>query len=127
MKKLIARIVVPLCVSIICTAANAEARVLEVWTCKLNEGQSLDNVRTENGKWVAYVNKSVSGGDIQSFLVTPVVGAQGGFMYVDSFPSMDAWIATKDAMTKGEGLAIDEALGEVATCASNSLYSSEEN
>jgi hypothetical protein len=126
MKKFLARMLMPLCVAVICTTANADSRTLEVWTCKVNDGRSLDDVKSENGNWVKFVNRTVAGGDIESYVVTSIVGAQGQFLYVDSFPTMAAWIATKDAMSKGEGLAIEAALNEVATCESNSLYNSEQ-
>ena len=126
MKKLLMRVMLPLSMVVVCAAANADSRVLEVWTCELNDGESMDGVKSENVNWLKYVNKSVAGGDIQSYVLTPVVGAQGTFMYVDSFPSMAAWIAAKEAMTKEEGMAIEQALNEFSTCESNTLHNSEQ-
>jgi hypothetical protein len=68
----------------------------------------------------------VDGGGIISYVVSPLVGTQGQFMYVDSLPSMDAWIAMKAALSTEEGVAIEAALAEVASCDSNSLHISEE-
>ncbi len=126
MKKLLARIMLPLSVVVMCTAASADSRTLEVWSCSLNEGQTMDDVKAENRNWLGYVNRSVTDGGIQSYVVTPLVGDHRTFMYVDSFPSMAAWVATKDALAKEEGVAIEEALGKLATCTSNSLHSAEE-
>lgn len=126
MKNLIARVMLPFSVVVMCAAASADSRTLEVWSCTLNDGQSMDDVKAENRNWLSYVNRSVAGGGIQGYVVTPVVGDHRQFMYVDSFPSMAAWIATKEAMAKEEGVAIDEALGKLATCVSNSLHNSEE-
>ncbi len=126
MKKLIARVMLPLSVVVMCAAAGADSRTLEVWSCSLHEGQSMDDVKAENSNWLRYVNRAVADGGIQTYVVTPVVGDHRKFMYVDSFPSMAAWIATKEALTKEEGVAIEEALGKLATCTSNSLHNAEE-
>lgn len=126
MKCFLTKIVLPLCVVLMCATANADLRTLEVWTCTVNEGQSLDDVKSGNANWLEFVNRAVEGGDIQSYVVTPIVGTLDQFMYVDSFPSMAAWIATKEAIATEEGIAVEAALAQFATCESNSLYNSEE-
>jgi hypothetical protein len=125
MKSYLAKMIVPLCI-VLCATAHAEERVVEVWTCTMNEGHSLDEVKSENANWLEFVNRTVDGGGIISYVVSPLVGTQGQFMYVDSLPSMDAWIAMKAALSTEEGVAIEAALAEVASCDSNSLHISEE-
>ncbi|MEX2122750.1 MAG: hypothetical protein WD795_02575 [Woeseia sp.] len=126
MKSLLTKIVLPLGVLVLCAAANADTRTVEVWSCTVNEGHSLDDVKSGNRDWLEFVNGNVDGGGIQSYVLTPVVGALGAFMYVDSFPSMAAWIATKEALTTEEGMAVEAALAKVAACESNTLHNSEE-
>lgn len=112
----------------ICAAASADPRVDEVWTCKISDGKTMDNVRAANSKWVVFINANVKGGDITSHIVTPIVGdaSTGTFIYVDSFPSLASWSVAKQA-TDGnkEGEALDAELAEVANCSENRLYSSE--
>jgi hypothetical protein len=127
MKKFLSRIMLPLSMIAICAAANADSRIVEVWTCVLNDGQSMDGVKTGNGNWLKYVNSAVDGGGILSYVLTPVVGAQGTFMYVDSFPSAAAWIAAKEALLQEEGVAVEEALNVFSTCESNTLHTSEQS
>lgn len=113
----------------ISTAAQAD-RVEEVWTCKVQEGKSMDDVRAANWKWVKYINANVEGGDISGSIATTIVGGleMGAFIYVDSFPSLESWAAARRALQKNdEGKAVDAELIAAATCAENRLYSIEKS
>lgn len=126
----IAMVVVALCGVSAAVADHHEAsqdRVVEIWHCKVEEGKSMDDVKAANSKWVKHVNATVEGGDISSYILTPVVGKRGGFMYADTFPSMEAWNGTREAMKVGDGPAIDKELEEVADCSSNTLHSSHQS
>ena len=103
--------------------AGAHTRIEEVWTCTIKDGKTMEAFQAVNLKWVRFVNDNVEGGDIHSYVATSVVGAQGQFVAIDSFPSMDSWTAHKVLLQKAEGLALDAAFEEVSTCSSNSLYS----
>ena len=107
--------------------AQADTATVEIWKCKLNEGKTMDDVATANGKWVKYMNASVKGGDILSYGLATVVGNAEMFLYSDVFPDMKAWVASKAAIESDEGQAIEKELNAVATCASNSLYLSTEH
>jgi hypothetical protein len=63
------------------------------------------------------------GGDINSYVLTPLVGKRGGFTYVDSYPSLESWTAGQ-ALESEELTAIEAELNEVATCSSNALHNS---
>ncbi len=110
-----------------CLTASASTRINEVWTCTVNKGKTIDDVKMANHKWVKYVNKAVKGGDIQSYVATTIVGERKNFVYVDSFPSMESWTAQKAAMGKDAGKKLEEFLSTVAKCQSNSLYSVEKS
>ncbi len=112
---------------VVANAQDAVERIVEVWTCTLNDDQTQEDVQTTNTKWVAFMNAQVEGGDIQSYVLTSIVGNTEGFLYVDSFPDMRAWIAAKAASETDEGQAIDAELDVVATCSSNTLHQSTES
>jgi hypothetical protein len=126
MQSLLTKVLLIVVVLGICLAANAGTRVDEVWRCTLNEGKTLEDVHAANGAWVKFVNAKVEGGDIHSYVATSIVGDSTQFLYVDSFPNMKAWIATKAEIETEQGQAIEAALNEIASCSSNSLYSSTE-
>jgi hypothetical protein len=114
----------------VCTTAVAETgntATVEVWKCTLNDGKTMDDVATANGKWVKFINANVEGGDIHSYGQTALVGDQESFLYIDVFPDMKAWIAGKAALSSDEGKALEAELTKVASCSSNSLYSSTEH
>jgi len=127
MKSITTKVISLFILSGFCLTATAGTRINEVWTCTINEGKSLDDVKTANHKWVKYVNKEVKGGDIQSYVANAIVGKQNKFVYVDSFPSMESWTAQKAAMDKDSGKKLEEELSKVAKCQSNSLYSVEQS
>ena len=114
----------------VCTAVSAETSdtaTVEIWNCTLNDDKTMDDVASANGKWVKFINANVEGGNIQSYGQTAVVGDQETFLYIDVYPDMKAWIAGKDVLDNDEGKAIEAELNEVASCSSNSLYSSTEH
>jgi hypothetical protein len=122
---LLAGILFGVCTTVI--ADTSDTATVEIWNCTLNDGKTMDDVAAANGKWVKFMNANVEGGDIHSYGQTAVVGEQGTFLYIDVFPDMKAWIASKAAIESEEGQALEAGLNEVASCSSNSLYSSTEH
>ena len=112
----------------ICSIAYADTTIDEVFTCQLNEGKTMDDLREVNARWVKFMNANVEGGNISGNIVTTIVGdlTPGRFLFVDSFPSLESWTAAKSATTgNAEGEAIDAVFGAVTTCTESGLYSSE--
>lgn len=103
----------------------AGTRVEQVWTCTVNDGKTMKEVKALNNKWVAYVNKAVKGGDIQSYVATAIVGKTGHFIFVDSFPNMAAWAGKEDAMKAEAGQKLEAHFNELTNCSSSALYSVE--
>jgi hypothetical protein len=129
MKSLIAvAVVAGLALGVAAAYADSHERIVVIWTCKLNEEKTQDDVQTANKKWVKLMNDTVEGGDIRSFVLTTVIGSDTEvFLYADSFPSMESWNASRKVIQSEAGQAIEAELNEVATCSSNSLYESEES
>jgi len=57
--------------------AQSSDRVVEIWTCTVNDGKTIEDVRNANSKWVEHQNATVEGGDIHSYVLTSVVGMNG--------------------------------------------------
>lgn len=107
-------------------SAFSETDTLVIWTCTLNDGKTMDDVAAANGRWVKYQNRVNEGATIRSWGAESIIG-DTGFVYIDSFPSLEVWSAARDAMEAEEGVAIGDALDEAATCSSNSLYEATEH
>jgi hypothetical protein len=106
--------------------AVADSTVRVVWICSVNDGKTMDDVRTSNSAWVRFMHANVDDA-ISSTILTPVVGniEAGRFIFADDFPSYDVWNEAREASETDEGQAIDAAINEAATCDSNSLHSAE--
>jgi hypothetical protein len=98
--------------------------VTEVWTCTLNDGRTAEEVQAIGKKWVAVVRKISGNDEITSSYVTSVVGDTGNFLWVDTYPSLEAWAAAQTAIADSEEYAaVSEELNEAETCSGNRLYS----
>ena len=125
--KIVAGLVLVLVVSTVSMAAPADTRTLQLWTCTVNDGKMPADVQAMNAKWLKFVNSKVKGGDIRSFVLTPVVGELGKFMFIDSYPSVESWAAQVTALATPEGVALEAEFNTVNTCTSSSESSSTES
>lgn len=92
----------------------------EVWDCELEDGKTIEDVQAVNTKWLAWVRKNVNK-DINSAVLTAVVGDQDGFIFVDTYPSLAVWSAVKEALDTEEGQAIEAGFVDVSECDNNRL------
>jgi hypothetical protein len=111
-------------VGMVSAVANAETRTLQLWTCTMNTGKTQADVQAVDTKWVKFINSKVKGGDIHSSIAVPVSGELNFFMFIDSFPSIEAWAAQQTAMATPEGLALLAEFDAVSKCTVANLYSS---
>ena len=118
--------------SAVCEAQVAEEdRIVEIWTCTLNEGYSMEDIESTSIRWLDLV---LSGGatDVDSYRLSHLVGTMRGhepaedvtscFLFVDSFPGVASWMAAKRAETTPEGQEIMAAFTQSNTCGTNTLY-----
>jgi len=96
--------------------------VAEVWTCKVNDEKSLDDVQTVNSKWLALVREHVSK-EISSSVVSAIVGDATSFLFVDSYPDLATWEKTKTYLRDNDE--VDDLFADVSECSQNTLYNSE--
>jgi len=111
-------------------------RIVEIWTCTLNDGYSMDDVEDISGRWEALVRSS-GATDVQSFRLTHLVGTMRGhepaedvtssFLFVDSFPDVTSWVAAKRAENTSEGQELIAEFTQANTCSSNALYRSRQS
>ena len=118
-------LVIVLGLSVCAAYADSQERTVVIWKCELNEGKTAADVQAVNAKWVKLVNANAEG-EIRSYVLSTIVGHSGTFLYVDSFPSGEAWVGARAAMKSEEGKALDKEFEEAAKCSSNSMYESEQ-
>ncbi len=56
-------------------SASSDTRIVQVWSCTLKEGRSVEDLQSIHAKWKAWANKQSYGGGIEARIATPVVSA----------------------------------------------------
>lgn len=127
--KLVTRMLLIAAAGMLSAVGHAETRTLQLWTCTVNTGKTLADVQAVDSKWVKFVNDKVKGGDIHSSIVTPITGSGNldQFMFLDSFPSIEAWAAQQTVMATPAGVALNAEFDAVTKCSAGNLYSSKES
>jgi hypothetical protein len=123
MKKLLLAIVF-LAAPGLALADAGDSRVIELWSCALKDGKTMEQVAAHNSKWLAFVRKAVAEGDVNSYGLQSIVGENTSFMFVDSYPDLQAWGAVKGALESDEGKALEAGFAELSECTKNRLYKS---
>ena len=110
-----------LAVAFLCGGTAFADDYREVWQCTAKDGKTLEDIQAVNSKWLKWMRKNVDK-NINSALLTAVVGNLDGFVFVDSYPSLDAWSKGRGAQDGNEDMdEINDAFDEVLTCSENSL------
>ncbi len=106
-------------------AANADTRVVQVWTCTLNDGKSLEDLNAVHGNWLAWANSQSYGGDIRGLVAAPIVSDDlSVVLLIDSYPDFETFAADSVAyFNSDEGQALEAAYSAVGPCTSNIVYS----
>lgn len=111
---------------VLALSAVADSRVDSVWNCELNEGKEMKDVHAANAQWVSHMNSVIDGGGITSGTETAIVGNQGNFYFVDSYPSLSTWAAAQEYTDSDEGkAAMEEIQGQfedLFECKDNELF-----
>ena len=118
--------------SAVCEAQVAEGeRIVEIWTCTLNDGNSMEDIESLNARWLDLI-LSEGARDVDSYRLSHLVGTMRGheptedvtssFLFIDSFPDVASWMAAKRAEVTPEGQEIMAAYTQLNTCGTNTLY-----
>ena len=75
------------------------AEYVNVYTCEMKEGAEMDDVQAANSKWLKWVQDNVDE-SIKSSVGTSVVGNQEIFIFVDTYPSLTVWAATRPTRSR---------------------------
>ena len=127
MKKII---IAPFTVSVmfLFTAPAYADSIVQLWSCKLNDGKTGDDLVAVSSAWLKAA-KSMEGGDaIEAYLEFPIAAEteDGEFTFVMVVADTKTWgVFNNDYLDSPAGEA-EEAWGEVATCSVSSLWASVE-
>ena len=108
----------------LCLADSHESSIVEMWKCKLKDGKKMEDLEANNTKWLALARKNTGNDEVNSYILSTVVGSQETFQYADIYPDMATWSAAKSAEESEEGKAIEAVFDELSDCTDNRLYKS---
>ncbi len=111
------------------TAPAYADSIVQLWSCKLNDGKTGDDVVAASSAWLKAAKSLVGGEDLEAFLDFPIAADAGSgdftfVMVVADTKTWGVWWGSED--TDPAMQEADEAWSEVATCSSSSLWASVE-
>jgi len=105
--------------------ASAEPAV-QVLDCKLNDGKTSDDAHALNAKWLKWAHATAGTDEITSSYVSAIVGDFGGFMWVDSYPSLAVWATIAEAELEDDDPELSAGFEALQTCSSSRLLRPEQ-
>jgi len=102
--------------------------ILQLWSCKLNDGKTGADVIAASSAWLKAAKTNEGGEDIEVFVDFPIAADAGDddFTFVLVVADTKTWgVFNQDYLDSPAGEA-EEAWSEVATCSVSSLWESVE-
>ncbi len=110
------------------TAPAYADSIVQLWSCKLNDGKTGDDLVAASSAWLKAAKTNEGGEDIKAFLEFPIAAHAGDddFTFVLVVADTKIWgVFNYDYPDSPAGEA-EEAWSEVATCSVSSLWASVE-
>ena len=93
--------------------------------CELKDGSTKDDAMEINARWLKWARATGGSDEITSSYVSTVIGDLGGFMWVDTYPSLEVWAAVQTAWSNSdEAAALEDVFEANETCSGSRLYRS---
>ena len=108
------------------TAPAYADSILQLWSCKLNDGKTGADVIAASSAWLKAAKTNEGGEDIEVFVDFPIAADAGDddFTFVLVVADTKTWgVFNQDYLDSPAGEA-EEAWSEVATCSVSSLWES---
>ncbi len=106
----------------------ANADVVEVWQCQLNDGKTFDDLGKASSARLAAVKSMDGGAEVKAFHNYRVVASvdDNDFLFISITPNLAVWGKLANAYPDSAAQQADVTWGEVAECEGNSLWNSVE-
>ncbi len=100
--------------------------VLHIWSCKLNDEKTEDDLMKASSAWLKVAKGMDGGADINAFVSYAIFSnapnrEDGSFSFVLRTPDLKSWAALFNDYPDSPLGKADQAWGEVATCSDSSL------
>ena len=119
------KIITLLTLSILSFGINASA--VAIYTCDLEEGKTIDEVKAANSKWVKAVN-NLSELEVSSYVLEPIVSSDmEGFTFIDTYTDEVAWATVNREIRSGALSELSDLFEGLSECPSVTLHNSKES
>jgi hypothetical protein len=119
------KIITLLTLSILSFGISASA--VAIYTCDLEEGKTLDEVKAANSKWVKAVNE-LSESAVSSYVLEPIVSSNmEGFTFIDTYTDEVTWATVNREIRSGALSELSDLFEGLSECPSVTLHNSEES
>ena len=110
------------------TAPAYADSIVQLWSCKINDGKTEDDLVAASSAWLKAAKTNEGGEDIEAFLDFPIAADNGDddFTFVLVVADTKVWGAFNHDYFDSPAGEAEEAWGEVATCSVSSLWASVE-
>jgi hypothetical protein len=110
------------------TAPAYADSIVQLWSCKINDGKTEDDLVAASSAWLKAAKTNEGGEDIEAFLEFPIAADNGDddFTFVLVVADTKVWGAFNHDYFDSPAGEAEEAWGEVATCSASSLWASVE-
>jgi len=95
--------------------------IVAAYTCKLKEGKKQEDVQAVNSKWLKWVRENVNE-NIESSFGSAVVGDQGIFLFIDTYPDLNTWASAQTALDSDAASDLEDMFDDVSECSENRLW-----
>lgn len=105
---------------------QADSRIQVVWSCTLNEGKTLEDLKAANTAWINWTRDN-GGKAITGYVANRVLGGDlSDVLLIDSYPDLETYAEEAAKYDSPEGEAMDAVFQDAATCTSNAMWAVEE-
>ena len=108
----------------LCASANAD--VVQVYKCTLNDGKTSDDVIKASSAWLTAAKSMKGGGELKVYVEFPLAASPvpDGFNFVMIAPDAESWGVFQGGYESSAAAKAYEAWYETAQCSGSSLWKS---
>lgn len=116
-----------LCAILLLLTSTTHASTMLLWSCKLLDGHTIDEVKAINSAWVDYVNE-LTDYQAQSYVLEAIASDDmTSFRYIDVFENPIHWGQIRSKMEAGDFDKFEAQFNNATQCDAASLYEAEES
>jgi hypothetical protein len=120
MRKVLVSILFTLTVALFASPLLADTYVA-TYDRELNDGKKMEELKAATSTWLKWVRANVNP-NINSEVGTAVVGNLDMFLFVDIYPDLATWAATRTAIENDAPAELEGLLDDIAECTESRLW-----